>query len=207
MANIEAAIVVHLRSLYYAQSPLDIFPLNLMTHRDLTIELSREACTIIMITAVAMLTEKNAMRRFAAFVMVFGLWDIFYYAWLKIMIGWPVSWHEWDVLFLIPWPWFGPWIAPALIALLFTLWGAWIILSKNSHRFSRVTMVIFITGAGAGLTSFLLPGFGLLPGGEEAFRGYQPGTFHWMIFIIGLVMMSYALLKIILDANKPGTEM
>ena len=197
MAIIEAAIVVHLRHLYYPQNPLEIFPLNLMSHRDLAIELGRESATVVMIIAVALLAEKQFLRRFAAFVFVFGTWDIFYYAWLRLMIGWPVNWHEWDILFLLPWPWLGPWITPVLIALLFTGWGAWILLSSKDYRLSTRGWSIFVAGACAGLVAFLLPSYGLLAGGEEAFRGYRPGTFNWGTYWLGFLLMVSGLFDVL----------
>ena len=196
MAQVEAALVIHLRSLYYPDNPLSIFPIALMSHRDLAIELAREVATVLMIITVALLAERSLMRIFAAFVFVFGLWDIFYYVWLKVMIGWPTSWLEWDVLFLIPWPWFGPWICPVLIALLFTLWGGWILLSPSAHRFSRATTAFFLLGTLLALTSFLLPAATLLPGGEEAFRGYEPEGFLWGLFLTGYLFMSLSLFNV-----------
>ena len=196
MAQVEAALVIHLRSLYYPDNPLSIFPIALMSHRDLAIELAREPATVLMIMTVALLAERSRMRIFAAFVFVFGLWDIFYYVWLKIMIGWPTSWLEWDVLFLIPWPWLGPWVCPALIALLFTLWGGWILLSPSVHRFSRATLTFFLLGTLLALASFLLPAAALLPGGEEAFRGYEPGDFLWGLFLTGYLFMFIGLFNV-----------
>jgi len=196
MAQVEAALVIHLRSLYYPDNPLSIFPLALMSHRDLAIELARELATVIMILTVALLAERNLMRIFAAFVFVFGLWDIFYYVWLKVMIGWPTSWLEWDVLFLIPWPWFGPWIAPVLIALLFSLWGGWILLSPAGYRFTRTMMTLFLLGTLLALASFLLPAASLLPGGEEAFRDYEPADFSWGLFLAAYLFMLISLFSV-----------
>ena len=79
MALVEAAVVVHLRHVYYPDDPLTIFPLEPMSPADFALELGREAATIVMIAAVACLAERTWMRRFAAFVFVFGLWDGFYY--------------------------------------------------------------------------------------------------------------------------------
>jgi len=200
MAQVEASLVVHLRSVYYPGNPLEIFPLNLLTHRDLAIELVRELATVVMILAVALLTTRGFTRVFAVFVYVFGLWDIFYYLWLKIMIGWPVSWLEWDVLFLIPWPWLGPWLSPVLIALLFVVWGGWILTSSNEVRFSRGTAVLFVVGALLALVSFLLPATPLLLEGEEAFRGYQPGDFLWSLFISGYILMAIGLWRIVIGS-------
>jgi hypothetical protein len=193
LAQVEASVVVHLRSVYYPANPLEIFPLTLLTHRDLAIEMIRELATVVMILSVALLTARGFTRVFAAFVYVFGLWDIFYYLWLKIIIGWPVSWFEWDVLYLIPWPWLGPWLTPALIALLFVVWGGWILTSPSEVRFTRRTTVLFVVGALLALMAFLLPGVPLLLEGEEAFRGYQPDDFRWSLFIPGYMLMVISL--------------
>ncbi len=196
MAQVEASVVVHLRSLYYPGNPLEIFPLNLLTQRDFAIELARELATVVMILSVALLTARGFTRVFAVFVYVFGLWDLFYYLWLKIMIGWPVSWFEWDVLYLIPWPWLGPWLTPVLIALLFVVWGGWILTSSNEVRFTRSTSVLFVVGVLLALMAFLLPGLPLLLEGEAAFRGYQPDDFRWSLFIPGYMLMVTGLWRI-----------
>ena len=174
MAYVEAALVVHLRQLYYADNPLTIFPLRLLSHTDLAIELIREAATIVMLIAVAFLAERDIGRRFAAFVYSFGIWDLGYYGCLKL---------------LIDWPWFGPWLTPALIARLFAGWGAWILLSTRQPRFTRLSTTLFIGGAVLGLTAFLLPAVGLLPQGKIAFQGYHPENFAWSLFVPGLVAM------------------
>jgi hypothetical protein len=194
MAYVEAALVVHLRHLYYADNPLTIFPLRLLSHPDLAIELIREVATILMLVTVALLTERDIGRRFAAFVYTFGVWDLGYYGCLKLLIDWPQSWLEWDVLFLLPWPWFGPWITPAAIALLFTGWGAWVLLSERQPRFTRSSISLFVGGAVLGLAAFLLPAVGLLPQGEVAFRGYQPEHFAWSLFVPGFVAMTVGLI-------------
>jgi hypothetical protein len=201
MAQVEASVVVHLRSVYYPGNPLQIFPLNLLTPRDLVIELVRELATLLMMLSVALLTARGFTRRFAVFVYLFGLWDLAYYGWLKVMIGWPVSWFEWDVLFLIPWPWLGPWLTPALIALLLVLWGAWILLSTGEPRFSRNTSVLFVCGALLSLMAFLLPAWPLLSEGEAAFRAYQPGAFHWGLYMPGYLLMASSLWCIARDSR------
>ncbi len=196
MAHVEAALVIHLRTIYYGTDTLAVFPLSIFSQRDLNIELAREAATIIMILSVAMLTEKGFTRVFAAFVYVFGVWDIFYYAWLKVMIGWPQGWLEWDVLFLIPWPWFGPWITPALIALMFTVWGGRTLYRQSEVRFNRVSTSLFVVGAAIVLAAFLLPAAPLLAGGEDAFRDYTPTKFPWILYGAGYVLMLAALWRV-----------
>lgn len=194
MAYVEAALVVHLRSLYYPNTLQSLFPLQLLSHRDLAIELGREAMTIIMILSVALLAAKNFAHRFAAFVYIFGLWDLGYYLWLKVFIDWPQGWLEWDVLFLIPWPWFGPWLAPAAIALLFCLWGGYVLVTTSKPFFTGRWVSLFLLGAVFALFAFLSPAMPLLAGGEEAFRGYQPTHFPWLLFAIGFMLMVVSLL-------------
>ena len=195
MALVEAAIVVHLRHLYHPADPQAVFPLVLLSLDDLWLEMARELATVIMIGAVAMLAERGWPRWFAAFVFVFGLWDLGYYAWLKLFLDWPRDWFEWDVLFLIPWPWFGPWLAPALIALLFVLWGGWILTAARQPRWTAARVLLFAGGALLGLVTFLAPGWPLLAGGAEAFRGWQPGEFGWAIYAVGFIAMTVALVR------------
>ena len=59
----------------------------------------------------------------AAFAIAFGLWDISFYGFLKLMIQWPESLSTWDILFLIPLPWVGPVWAPVLVALTMIVCG------------------------------------------------------------------------------------
>jgi hypothetical protein len=196
MALVEAAIVVHLRHVYYLENPRALFPLQLLSADDLALELAREAATVIMILAVAVLAARSGMRRFAAFVYVFGLWDLFYYFWLKVYLGWPTQWLEWDILFLIPWPWFGPWLAPALIALLFALWGGWVLAMPRDLRLRRTDALLFVTGALLALAAFLAPAWPPLGSDATALRGWMPGSFLWPLYLVGLAVMAAALLRV-----------
>lgn len=195
MAYVEATVVVHLRALYYPENPLALFPLRLLSRTDLVIEVARETATLIMILCVAWLAEKGFLRVFAAFLFVFGLWDIFYYLWLKVTLDWPTSWREWDVLFLIPWPWFAPWLTPLAVALLFAFWGAWALTTDARPRFTLVSGTLFVTGALLTLVAYLQPGFSLLTEGVEGFRHYRPATFEWVVFIPGYLLMLTGLIQ------------
>lgn len=194
MACVEAVLVVYLRALYYPDNPLAIFPLRLLSKAHLVLELTRELATAVMILSVAWLAEKNTARRFAALIYVFGLWDIFYYAWLKLIIGWPVTFTEWDVLFLIPWPWLGPWLAPVAIALVFVVWGGWVLSAARAPRWRMGWIALFLTGVLLALAAFLASGAALLPQGAEGIRGYAPGAFAWWLFLPGLGAMTAALI-------------
>jgi hypothetical protein len=197
MALVEAAVVMHLRHIYFPENPHALFPLRLLSADDLALELAREFATLVMMLAVALLAARGFVRRFAAFVYVFGLWDLFYYIWLKVYLDWPAQWLEWDILFLIPWPWFGPWLAPALIALLFALWGGWVLATPRDLRLRRTDALLFVTGALLALTSFLAPAWPLLAGGATALHGWMPGTFAWPLYLAGLAAMATALVRVV----------
>ena len=124
MAFIEAAVVVYLRELYYPEG--FSFPLKMIPIKIYAVELGREAATIVMLAAIGWLSAKSFLSRFASFMMAFGIWDIFYYVFLKITLNWPASIIEWDLLFLIPLPWVGPVIAPVIVSIFLIVAGVFI---------------------------------------------------------------------------------
>lgn len=187
MALLEAAVVVYMRRLYYPSNPLELFPMRFLDQYDPVLELGREVATIVMILTVAFLAERrNLTRTFAAFVFVFGLWDLFYYVWLKLLIGWPRTWLEWDILFLIPSVWLGPWICPAAIAALFIIWGTWALLTKRDIQFTTTSLSLFIVGALLGLISFMQPATTVEP---ESLSAYRPESFWWWLFLPNYALM------------------
>jgi hypothetical protein len=194
--------VVHLRSLYYPRDPQSLFPLVLLSHHDLAIELVRELATVVMILCVTLLAVRGPGRTFAAFCYVFGVWDLGYYLWLKQMIGWPVGWLEWDVLFLLPWPWFGPWLAAALIAVLFVGWGGRVLLAGGQPGFTRASLLQFVTGCAVAVGAFLWPALPLLSEGEQAFAGFRPSGFPWLVYIMGYLLMGQGLWRALIG---PGS--
>jgi len=156
MALVEAGIVIYLRALYYPEG--FSFPLKIITTRHLIFELARETATILMLISVSALIGKSFWEKFAYFLILFGFWDIFYYIWLKIAIGWPLSLLDWDILFLIPLPWIGPVIAPVTIAIMMILAGLFILfLFKKGYDFwpSPLAWVMTIIGTIIILYSFM----------------------------------------------------
>jgi hypothetical protein len=120
MAALEAIVVVYLRQLYYPNG-FD-FPLVRLSNAALGIECLREAATIVMLATVAMLAVRKNQLKFALFLFLFAVWDIWYYIWLWLLLGWPESLFTWDILFLIPLPWLGPVITPVLCSLAMILY-------------------------------------------------------------------------------------
>lgn len=197
LAYLEATVVVYLRQIYYPDNLQLIFPMKVFSPFGLVVELFREASTIIIMLSVAFLIEKkNRTRIFAAFIYQFGVWDIFYYIWLKATIGWPVSWTEWDILFLIPWTWLGPWICPVLISILFVLWSSIVLASDKQFSLSKISLWLFITGSTLALISFLQPAIPYILENRVAdFQHYVPGNFWWWLFFPGYLFMVAGLAK------------
>jgi hypothetical protein len=130
---VEAAVVVYLRAAvgllpgykgtladvarmsatFYEQAQFVELPQSL-----LTVELFREAATIVMLIALALLSAKRIRERWAIFLWAFAVWDIAYYAGLWATVRWPASLKDLDVLFLIPVPWLSQVWFPLLVSLL-----------------------------------------------------------------------------------------
>jgi len=120
-AWVESAVVVYLRKIYF--DGVFSFPLVVVWEEGkhvidplIKIEFGREIATIIMLLAVGWAAGRTKFQRFCLFMIAFGIWDIFYYIWLYVMVGWPESLMTWDLLFYVPLPWVGPVITPVLIA-------------------------------------------------------------------------------------------
>jgi hypothetical protein len=113
-AFVESAVVTYLRAIYYPGG--FSFPLRMLGTSHALVELAREFATIVMLVSVGMLAGSTRWQKFSYFLVAFGVWDIFYYVWLKVILNWPATLFDWDILFLIPLPWIGPVIAPVLIS-------------------------------------------------------------------------------------------
>lgn len=101
----------HASTDYVQANSLSQFPQSL-----LTIEMYREAATMVMLLGVALLAGLKPSCWWAAFLWVFALWDIAYYTGLWAIVRWPTSLTDADVLFLIPVPWVAQVWFPLLIS-------------------------------------------------------------------------------------------
>ena len=131
-AWVESAIVVYLREIFFDGG--FSFPLVVqwengkhIIHPLVRIEFVREIATITMLVAVGWIAGMSRFQRFCFFMIAFGVWDIFYYIWLYVMVSWPESLMTWDLLFYVPLPWVGPVISPILIASAMIVAGSLII--------------------------------------------------------------------------------
>lgn len=156
MGYLEAAVVVYLRELYYPDG--FAFPLRLLPRSTLLVEVGREFATLVMLAGVAVIAGRRQWERFGWFLFLFGAWDVWYYIWLKLTVGWPPSLFDWDVLFLIPVPWISPVIAPLLIAVSMIIIGLRITRAaelKGIYRAGKPAWGLALLGSAFILYSFM----------------------------------------------------
>jgi len=201
MAFLETAVVVYLRTIYYPEG--FEFPLVPVTGIHGITELLREAATLIMLLMVSILAAKEFTSRFAYFLYSFAIWDIFYYVFLKILLGWPESFLTWDILFLLPVPWFGPVVAPLINSLSMIMLALVILFhpaKKKPQTLGLREWLLLITGSiiiifsyTVGYAHYMLEKFTvktLLTFSEpqailEHSSLFIPSDFPWWIFWIG----------------------
>ena len=181
-ALVESSVVVYLRSLYYPQG--FSFPLKVINPHHFVVELSREAATIVMLAAVGILAGSRAWEKFAYFLVAFGVWDIFYYIWLKVMIDWPASVTDWDILFLIPVPWIGPVIAPVLISLLMIVCGFVIVARLERGEVFHPGWASWSLSAGGCLVVF----YSFMNDTPATLQGQQPAPYTYSLLVVCLLL-------------------
>lgn len=208
MGLLEAIVVVYLRELYFPGGFR--FPLRFFPEQMLRTEILRELATIVMLVALAAIAAKKFVLRFAVFLFTFGVWDLSYYVFLKVLLDWPQSFFTWDVLFLIPLTWLAPILAPLVCAL--TMIGLAVLLialhrQYNGVRIGRLSWLIMTAGAGAifytfigGYAGIVIKG-GFVPdlAGLASNRAFQtavatfvPAHYDWWLFSAGeaLILLS-----------------
>jgi hypothetical protein len=154
MGWFEAAVVIDLRQIYYPDGFR--FPLVVMSDQLLAVELVREAASLILLGGIAWLASQHRAGRLGAFLLLFGVWDLVYYAGLQLVLGWPSSLTTPDLLFLIPAPWIGPVWAPASVAALFTVIGWYLFRTRGRpRRYRPRDVAVLVLSAAAVVVSFL----------------------------------------------------
>ena len=218
MGFLEAIVVVYLRTLYYPEG--FAFPLKMMTPDLVTIEWIREIATLMMLAGVGILTGRNNLQRFFYALFAFGIWDISYYAALKLLIGWPVSLLTWDLLFLIPVSWMGPVLAPMINSATMILMALLLVGRQERGYYVKVGISDWMLITGGGLVVLytylvdytrLIIESGVLsknvaPEAVERFTviitGYIPDHYKWPLFIAGEAMMIAATINVLIRSRK-----
>lgn len=196
MGYFEAALVVYLRELLYPEGfsfPFKFIPLKLAV-----IEIGREAATVVMLIAVSALAGKKFWERFGYFIILFGIWDIFYYVFLRLTIGWPSTIFEWDVLFLIPLPWIGPVIAPVLVAVLMIVCGVLITRMVHNGCDFRVTRFSWIAACAA--TAVIL--FSFMRDFDATLHQQLPQPYWYWLLVLGLALYCWAFVQSYVMSKK-----
>src|SRR5512142_603435 len=95
---IEGSVVVYLREIYAREVALHgtagvvlNVPVTLASLPAplVAIEMAREASTLVLLAAVAWLAGRRVADRAGACLLAFGIWDLTYYATLRMVLGWP----------------------------------------------------------------------------------------------------------------------
>ena len=192
MAWVESACVYYLRVLVNRVEPYQPMPLpdgGVLGY----VELVREAATLVMLLTVGVLAGRSMRTRLGYAAIAFGVWDLLYYVFLRIMSGWPRSLFDWDILFLLPLPWWGPVLAPVSIAVLMIVWGT--LASQGGtppapNAATRVSWSLNALGILLALYVFMSDALAVANQGVEQMRAMLPASFDWPLFGLALTLMA-----------------
>jgi len=216
-AYVEAAVVVYLRTIlapireetFHAVAHNELFPLLTAEHlqtagpkyvRLLETELGRELATLAMLAAAGLAIAGNFRQWLAGFMIAFGVWDIFYYVFLRLLIGWPASLGTWDILFLVPVPWLGPIIAPIVVSLSMVLAGGLILWRETENRpiqFYRSDWALIFAGGLTIIVAFCWDW-------RNASAGGWPNTFNWPLFVVGEAIGAAGFIRALVMSGGSG---
>jgi len=192
MAWLEAATVYYLREMVDRIEPYQENPLPIRGILG-EVELVREAATLVMLLTIGMLAARTWNRRLGYAAIAFGVWDIFYYVFLRMICDWPRSLFDWDILFLLPLPWWGPVLAPICIALLMIVWGTFATQFADHGPASSLTRPLwYVSGLGIALalSVFMADALRAVPQGLDVTRQVLPTAFNWSMFFVALTLMA-----------------
>ena len=205
MGFLEAVVVMYLRELYCPEG--FAFPLTFIALETLFIEYLREIATIVMLFSLGIIAGRNFPERLSFFLLSFGIWDIFYYVWLKILLNWPPSLFTWDILFLIPIVWVGPVLAPIICSVTMILIAGFILYFQQKGYMVRISLREWMLLIGGALVIFvtfvwdfykIIIQYGFIsrfwtlsadPVFQEIFTHYIPDSYNWYLFAFGEVLI------------------
>jgi hypothetical protein len=209
MGFLEAIVVVYIREIYYPDGFL--FPLQELPPRIILIEWVREISTLLMLGSVAWISGKIFLKRFSVFLFLFGIWDITYYAGLKVFLNWPESLLTWDILFLIPVTWVSPMLAPVICSLLMIIAALIFDIHLFNNRLKKLAvkeLVLLLSGAATILYTFIVDFSMMIIKGDfihkfftlaedreflDILTKWEPGEYNWGIFTVGALLICAAL--------------
>jgi hypothetical protein len=192
MAWVEAATVYDLRVLVDRVNPYQPNPLPMRGVLG-QVELVREAATLVMLLTVGMLAGRTRRAQVGYAAVAFGVWDIFYYVFLRMIGDWPRSLFDWDILFLLPVPWWGPVLAPACIALLMIVGGTLASQStvrRSATHLTRTMWRLHGLGIALALYVFMADSLRAVSHGLDATTTVLPKAFNWSVFCVAVALMA-----------------
>jgi hypothetical protein len=184
---IESAVVVYLRAIFHPNGfnfPMQVFALTPQGKHLLLTEIGREVATLVLILTSAWLFSRSRQEVVAYFMLIFAVWDIFYYVWLKVLLNWPATLRDWDVLFLIPVAWASPVLYPILVSLAMFTFAAAILYRSAQDRPLVVTRGDLLGWLGSAMVivvSFCLAGLHI---GQPDYASH----FHPPLFAVGFAL-------------------
>jgi len=209
MGYLESAVVMYLRQTAFGNT-FQVFPIRFLEPKIGRIEFVREAATIVMLLTIGYLAGKNRFQKWMFFVYTFAMWDIVYYICLKLFTGWPASFGDFDVLFLIPVVWVSPVICPILISLLLTITSTMLILIAEERKSIRVRFFSIVTfGAGSAIVFYSFTEqifFILIHQGQKGLGHFTPSSFDWLSFSIGFTLLCFSAIMAITDCYHKLTS-
>jgi hypothetical protein len=106
---------------------------------------------------------------------------------------------DWDILFLLPLPWWGPVWAPVSIAALMIAWGTVVSQTEQLERplrMERRAYVLNALGIGLALYVFMADAIRVAPQGTDALRNLLPTAFNWPLFCCAWLLMAVPVLHL-----------
>ncbi len=187
MAFLEAVAVAYIRGLLHITA--DHVSLGAWAR----MEIWREVATIVMLAAVGWMAGRNRLDRWSFGLFAFGLWDIWYYVWLRVLLGWPETLLDWDTLFLIPLRWWGPVLSPVLIAALICVTAVLAVVRTERGQRPQVTPArvgVVALGGLLALYVFMSDSLHALLQKRPDWATLRPGPFKWPLFLVALALMA-----------------
>lgn len=201
MAWVESAVVYYIRFHIDRIVPYQPDPLPLVAGFAFA-EIVREFATMVMLATVGWLAGNTPRSRFAFALLAFGIWDIAYYIWLVPLTGWPQSITDWDILFLIPLPWWGPVWAPVSIAFLMIAFGTVVCTGDSAKRPlwpGPVSGFLASIGIITALYVFMADSLRVVAAGQsiDALRAMLPVWFNWPLFLVAWALMAAPVVSVL----------
>lgn len=191
LAYVEAACVTYLWGILYWPEGFH-FPLLLYTEVQqtghewlLAVEFGREVATIAVLAGCAIAAGRTMAQRVASFLFLFGVWDILYYFWLRVITqftafpAFPASFGTWDILFLIPVPWTAPVYAPMAVAATMILFSMLLVFAERRGSRIKPDLRFWII---EGLAILMIFG-SFIWNCREVFAGEVPYSYPWWVLV------------------------